>query len=153
MLNAGDLDDAVKMLRRKPEGRVAKAEEAGLQASLGDAIWQQYLHTTGKEGGSPDRKAVAVKEAVELLDRAATAGDAEALYLLGYIEEETGDARKAREHYEAGLKKHPDQQRLFNTAIRRLNARPRPGTEGRINQAMPARPNPVALPGLAWVMR
>lgn len=124
LIATGQFTEALEVLRRRPEGDVEKVDETALHVALADAVWHHYLQTTASQTGSPDRSAKAVLEAVALLDRAVATGHADARYLLGFIEEATGNTEKAREHYNRGLKDHPEQERLFQTALRRLNNRP-----------------------------
>ena len=72
------------------------------------------------DGNAPQKTDAEVKQAVAELTRADTA---EAVLLLGQIEELAGKPADARKIYSDGLKRFPSHERIFQSALDRLDTR------------------------------
>jgi tetratricopeptide (TPR) repeat protein len=79
--------------------------------------WLEYLAETR---GKPKADAEAVTKVKEDLSKVNTAGS---LYLLGQVEEATGDTAAARKTYQKGLETYPDDKETFQGALDHLDSR------------------------------
>ena len=105
-----------------PAGEPAGPEQPERLAARGEARWLSYVQQQRRNHAPVDASARAVDEAKQDLQRADTA---QGTFWLGQIQEAARDFAGARKTYEEGLKRfqdRPEQARLFQSALDRLDA-------------------------------
>jgi hypothetical protein len=100
-----------------------QGEDPDMLTLRGEARWLKHLAETK---GKPDTNADAFKKAKDDLTKASKAKNAEALFWLGQIEQDSGKLDAARTIYQQGLdeyKDSPEKKEIFQGALDRLDSR------------------------------
>jgi tetratricopeptide (TPR) repeat protein len=111
-LRSGDFDKALPILD------AADAKDPAALAARGEARWLKYLREKRSRNEAPKADDPDVQKAKQEL---AEAKSGQAAFWLGQIEETLGKPAEARALYEKGLKEHPEQKKLFQAALDRLD--------------------------------
>jgi hypothetical protein len=132
-LKSGDLDRALPALQNLDE---SKAENL---AARGMALWWQYVREQKRKHAPLKKEDEPVKEAVGYLTKANELKNADALFWLAKIQEETGNVSEARKLYEQGARDFPQERPVFQAQLDRTEA------AGRTESRLPASEHDLAL--------
>jgi TolA-binding protein len=124
---APSFEDAVEHLRNgdfaRANAAIEQADEAKPEqlAKRGELRWLTYLQKQRQANATIKPDDEPVKQAKADLEKASTP---DALFWLGYIEEATGQTKKARDTYTKAVERYkndPAQRRIFDAALERLD--------------------------------
>lgn len=115
-LRAGDIEKALPGLQQA-------GEDPAQLAARGEARWLSYLRQQATAGQPIQADAPPIKEAIDDLKKA---NNADALFWLGHIQEQTGNPAEALKTYQEAINRFKDPpavQRRFQAALHRLETR------------------------------
>lgn len=112
-LDNGNFNQAIAMLNK------LDASDKTVLSKRGLARWLQYVQQQKKDNKPLNKADAAVTDAGKDLS---DAGNAEAKFWLGHMEEMLSGKEAAKKIYQEGADKFKDQQRMFQSAIERLEA-------------------------------